>query len=214
MWEGKITGFLSGTDKKMIIYALLLCRRHEHCSIVVVVVFVGVREGALTQCLVWTEIRTILLSRLWFLNKALWIFPAGRFEERGQSAEHDFLHLPKSEVLVVRALALFVLNLNFGDPRRSGLGLSDRHARLHGASERPEKLLYTSFLTQGWVKLALIYLINIKKMFLKMILKKGEKKANFESVGSVLVPVLPQKGDITHHECPLLSDTNSSPFFF
>lgn len=106
------------------------------------------------------------------------------------------------------------LNLNFGDPRRSGLGLSDRHARLHGASERPEKLLYTSFLTQGWVKLALIYLINIKKMFLKMILKKGEKKANFESVGSVLVPVLPQKGDITHHECPLLSDTNSSPFFF
>lgn len=82
-----------------------------------------------------------------------------------------FLHLPKSEVLVVRALGLF------GELKvwRSGLGL-----RLRGASERPEKLLYTSFLTLGWVEPAFM---KYKKKVFKIILKNDLKKSYFLSVG-------------------------------
>lgn len=103
VWEGKITGFLSLTKKiNIIIYALLLRRRHEHCSIVVRVcvwmcVCVCRGELELTWCIVFTETKQctlgilecgmIMLLPMFFrcdsdrlripVRKALLIIPAG-----------------------------------------------------------------------------------------------------------------------------------------
>lgn len=57
--EGKITGFLSLTEKiNIIIYALLLCRRHEHCSNVAC----ECESAELTQCVVPTETMRCILG--------------------------------------------------------------------------------------------------------------------------------------------------------
>lgn len=92
VWEGKITGFLSLTKKiNIIIYALLLCRRHKHCSIVVV--FECEWELELTWCIVFTETVQCTLGILarWLISLLPMVF----------RCDSDRLEIPVRKALLI-----------------------------------------------------------------------------------------------------------------
>lgn len=76
----------------------------------------------------------------------------------------------------------------------TGLLVFNVDKRKCGAPVRQKELLYTSFLTQDWVKPALIYLRNKKKKnILKKITKKRQKYTNLCHWRSPFTPVLSER---------------------